>query len=97
MTKDQLKKARELLGYIQDEMSEALAMSTGFISMMERGIKPISKSTSMKVERLLIKKKIPLSSVIRISSVYGSRILTEDEYNKEVADIKEFLLRPRLN
>ncbi len=53
MTPIQLKQARQLLGFTQDELAEKIGMSRKMIGMMERGQKPIELRTALAVRCLL--------------------------------------------
>jgi DNA-binding XRE family transcriptional regulator len=58
MTKDELRRARKRLGMTQKELAEALEMQRNSIAMMERGLRPVMKTTELSVRFLLMSKKL---------------------------------------
>jgi len=52
MTPEELRAARERLGYTQEQMAKALEVTRTFVSDMERGEKPIRKVTALAVRYL---------------------------------------------
>jgi len=58
MTKEQLRRARERLGMTQSELAEALGMyGKNSVAMMERGLRPVMKTTELSVKYLLLVSK----------------------------------------
>jgi transcriptional regulator with XRE-family HTH domain len=53
MTPEELRAARERLGYTQTELAAALELSQGALSQMERGEKPIRRVTALAVEHIV--------------------------------------------
>jgi transcriptional regulator with XRE-family HTH domain len=54
MTIEELKRARQRLGWTQRELAEALGMQTNSITRMEIGIQPIMKTTELSIKYLLL-------------------------------------------
>lgn len=58
MTKEQLKQARKRLGMTQSELAEAIGMhGKNSIAMIERGLRPVMKTTELSVKYLLLVSK----------------------------------------
>jgi transcriptional regulator with XRE-family HTH domain len=58
MTGEQLRRARKRLGMTQNELAEALGMyGKNSIAMIERGLRPVMKTTELSVKYLLLVSK----------------------------------------
>jgi transcriptional regulator with XRE-family HTH domain len=58
MTKEQLRQARKRLGMTQTELAEAIGMhGKNSIAMIERGLRPVMKTTELSVKYLLLVSK----------------------------------------
>ena len=57
MTGEQLKQARERLGMTQSKLAEAIGMQTNSLAMIERGLRPVVKTTELAVKYLLVMNK----------------------------------------
>jgi DNA-binding XRE family transcriptional regulator len=54
MTGEQLRQARKRLGMTQSELAEAIGMQKNSIAMIERGLRPVMKTTELSVKYLLV-------------------------------------------
>jgi DNA-binding XRE family transcriptional regulator len=57
MTGEQLRHARKRLGMTQSELAEAIGMQKNSIAMIERGLRPVMKTTELSVKYLLVMSK----------------------------------------
>ena len=57
MTGEQLRQARERLGMTQSQLAEAIGMQTNSLAMIERGLRPVVKTTELAVKYLLVMNK----------------------------------------
>jgi DNA-binding XRE family transcriptional regulator len=57
MTAEQLRQARRRLGMTQLELAEAIGMRKNSIAMIERGLRPVMKTTELSVRYLLVMSK----------------------------------------
>jgi DNA-binding XRE family transcriptional regulator len=57
MTGEQLRQARKRLGMTQSELAEAIGMQKNSIAMIERGLRPVMKTTELSVRYLLVMSK----------------------------------------
>jgi transcriptional regulator with XRE-family HTH domain len=57
MTGEQLRQARKRLGMTQKEFAEAIGMQTNSLAMIERGLRPVVKTTELAVKYLLVMNK----------------------------------------
>lgn len=56
MKPKELRTARRQMGLSQTALGKEIGLTQTYISMMERGVKPIEKRTAMAVELLKLKK-----------------------------------------
>ena len=56
MTGKELRRLRKRLGMIQAELAQAIGMQNNSVARMERGERPIMKTTEMAVRYLLVMK-----------------------------------------
>jgi transcriptional regulator with XRE-family HTH domain len=57
MTGEQLRQARKRLGMTQTELAEAIGMQKNSVAMIERGLRPVMKTTELAVRYLLVMSK----------------------------------------
>jgi len=57
MTGEQLRQARKRLSMTQLELAEAIGMQKNSIAMIERGLRPVMKTTELSVRYLLVMSK----------------------------------------
>lgn len=67
MNSSQLLEIRKLLNLSQDSFASELGISRTFLSLMETGLKPISKRTMLSA--LYLKSKVDCSNVISVNNV----------------------------
>ncbi len=54
MTGEGLKRARKRLGMTQKQLAEAIGMQKNSLAMIERGLRPVMKTTELSVKYLLV-------------------------------------------
>jgi transcriptional regulator with XRE-family HTH domain len=57
MTGKELRRARKRLGMTQIELAEAIGMQKNSVAMIERGLRPVMKTTELAVKYLLVMSK----------------------------------------
>jgi DNA-binding XRE family transcriptional regulator len=57
MTREELRQARKRLGMTQLELAEAIGMQKNSVAMIERGLRPVTKTTELAVKYLLVMNK----------------------------------------
>jgi len=57
MTGEELRRARKRLGMTQKELAEAIGMQKNSMAMIERGLRPVMRTTELSVKYLLVMSK----------------------------------------
>jgi DNA-binding XRE family transcriptional regulator len=57
MTGEELRRVRKRLGMTQIELAEAIGMQKNSVAMIERGLRPVMKTTELAVRYLLVMSK----------------------------------------